>query len=171
MVTHRKHPLVLSVYPNSRGLAFVVFEGPFAPVDWGTAAARGKFKNRACLRRVSTLFGEYRPACVVLQNTLAGGTLRARRIRELNEAIVVLAETQGIAVTAYTRAEVQQHFSYLDNPTKHQIAIAIVKHIPVFERLLPPIRKPWMSEDNRMGVFDAAALAFAYFQTEAPLIS
>jgi hypothetical protein len=26
---------------------------------------------------------------------------------------------------------------------------------------LPPKRKPWMSEDYRMGIFDAVALAFA----------
>jgi len=28
---------------------------------------------------------------------------------------------------------------------------------------LPPFRKPWMSEDERMAMFDAAALAVAYF--------
>ena len=28
---------------------------------------------------------------------------------------------------------------------------------------VPPERKPWMSEDPRMGIFDAAALAWMYF--------
>jgi hypothetical protein len=101
----------------------------------------------------------------VLQNTSAGGTPRARRIRVLNEAISVLAETQGIAVSMFTRTDVRRQFSYLDVPTKHQIAVEIAKHVPAFERLLPPIRKPWMSEDNRMGIFDAAALAFSFYRT------
>jgi hypothetical protein len=164
MVAPRKYPLVLSIYPNSRGLAFVVFEGPFAPIDWGTMAARGRFKNRACLRRISALFGEFQPTSLVLQNTFTGGTPRTRRIRELNEAISVLAETQGIVLSAFTRNDVRQQFSYLDAPTKHQIAVEIAKHVPAFERLLPPIRRPWMSEDNRMGVFDAAALLFTFYR-------
>ncbi|MGY4282682.1 hypothetical protein ACVWXO_001902 [Bradyrhizobium sp. LM2.7] len=36
---------------------------------------------------------------------------------------------------------------------------AIAKRIPALMLYLPPARKPWMSEDARMGVFDAAALA------------
>jgi hypothetical protein len=41
---------------------------------------------------------------------------------------------------------------------------ARAKHIPAFERHVPPPRKPWMSEDARMGLFDAAALALIFFQ-------
>jgi hypothetical protein len=32
---------------------------------------------------------------------------------------------------------------------------------------LPPERKPWMSEDSRMAIFDAAAFAMAFFQESA----
>jgi hypothetical protein len=39
----------------------------------------------------------------------------------------------------------------------------IAKHIP-FEQHVPPPRKPWKSEDARMGLFDAAALALVFFQ-------
>jgi hypothetical protein len=40
-------------------------------------------------------------------------------------------------------------------------------HIPAFERYVPPPRKPWKSEDARMGIFDAAALALTFFKDEA----
>jgi hypothetical protein len=52
-------------------------------------------------------------------------------------------------------------------PSKYAIAEAIAKHLPAFERHLPPQRKPWMSEDSRMGIFNAAALALTFFQSTA----
>jgi hypothetical protein len=53
------------------------------------------------------------------------------------------------------------------SPTKGGIAETIAKHIPAFDRFLPPRRKLWMSEDVRMGLFDAAALAFTFFYGQA----
>jgi len=51
--------------------------------------------------------------------------------------------------------------------TKDTIAAAIAKHIPAFERFLPPPRKLWKSEDARMGIFDAAALASRFQRMES----
>jgi len=161
-----RHRLVLAIYPNARGFAFVVFEGPFAPVDWGTMVARGAAKNRQCIRRVGELFSRFQPDVVVLQDMST--TPRARRIQRLNEAIAMLGETQGIILTKRSREDVRKQFEYLHSPTKHQIAIAIARHVPAFERLLPPVRKPWMSESGRMGIFDAAALIFAFFGSSKP---
>jgi hypothetical protein len=48
---------------------------------------------------------------------------------------------------------------------KRQLAEAVAKHIPAFQRYLPRVRKPWMSEDSRMHLFDAAALALTFFQS------
>jgi hypothetical protein len=47
--------------------------------------------------------------------------------------------------------------------TKNEIAEAIARRVPALHLYVPPARKPWMSEDARMGIFDAAALAFMYF--------
>jgi hypothetical protein len=67
-------------------------------------------------------------------------------------------------VVFISRNEVDRHFAYLGRVTKDTIAAAVAKHIPAFERFLPPPRKPWKSEDARMGIFDAAALALTFFQ-------
>ena len=48
---------------------------------------------------------------------------------------------------------------------KQSLAETIARHIPAFARYLPPPRKPWMSEDSRMSLFDAAALALTFFQS------
>src|SRR6266536_5529454 len=110
--------------------------------------------------------GRCTPDVLVLQDTSERGTLRARRIRHLNEAIGTLAETQGIPVVAYSRAQVRACFAALGSPTKAGIAEAIAKHIPAFDRFLPPRRKLWMSEDARMGLFDAVAVALTLFHTQ-----
>jgi hypothetical protein len=47
--------------------------------------------------------------------------------------------------------------------TKHELAEILAKQFP--EELgsrLPPKRKAWMSEDSRMGIFDAVALALVF---------
>jgi hypothetical protein len=47
--------------------------------------------------------------------------------------------------------------------TRYEVAVAIATRVAAFERFLPPPRKLWMSEDARMGIFRAAALALTYY--------
>ena len=53
MIFRRRHDLVFAIYPQSRGFAFVLFEGWLAPVDWGVHEARGADKNTRCLARIA----------------------------------------------------------------------------------------------------------------------
>ncbi len=161
----KRHDRVLAMYPCTYGLGFVVFEAALAPVGWGVKSARGKRKNKQCLRYIHTLLKRYEPDALVLQDTSPTGTARAWRITRLNAAIAELAENSDMPVYTVSRAQVRDAFAYLGAPTKHAIAEAIAKHIPAFERYLPALRKPWMSEDARMGLFDAAALAGTFFQS------
>jgi hypothetical protein len=158
-----RHTCILSVYANARGFGFALFEGHLAPVDWGIVEVRGENRNRECVGRVSVLLGRYEPAVLVIRDI---SRRVPRRIRNLNEAIIALAETQGISIFVYSRAQVRQCFEYLGTPTKQYIAEVIAKHIPAFERYVPPVRKIWKSEDSRMGLFDAAALALTFFQKQ-----
>ena len=76
-----------------------------------------------------------------------------------------LADQRGMLVRTYSRAQVIEYFEELGAMTKHRIAETIAKHIPALNLYVPPARKPWMSEDARMGIFDAAALAWMFFQS------
>lgn len=160
-----RHGLTLSIYLNTRGFAFVVFEGHLSPFDWGIREIRGPRKCNGCLLRITQIVDRYAPDVLVVQDTSAHGTQRARWITTLNAAIAALAKDRDILVFAYSRDQVRCAFERHELPNKHSLAELIAKHIPAFERYVPPPRKPWMSEDRRMGLFDAAALGLVFFQS------
>jgi hypothetical protein len=160
-----RYNLALSIYLTTHGFAFTLFEGPLAPVDWGIVRRDGAEKNRQCLKAIRTLLQRYRPDVLVLQDTSWTGTRRPQRIATLNATIFKIAEELAISVCAFSRDRVRAAFSYVQPLTRHAIAEAIVKHIPAFEAFLPEPRKWWNSEDPRMGLFDAAALALTFFHS------
>ena len=158
-----RYDLVMAVFPNARGFAHVVFEGPLSPVDWGMSDVRGDHRNRQCLRLVSVLLARYAPDILILRDVSCILPVRRQRLPQLIEAIEALAETKGIPVAKFSREQVRQSFSHLGSPTRYAIVETIAKHIPMFEPFFPPVRKIWKNEDRRMGLFDAAALALTFF--------
>jgi hypothetical protein len=162
----RRYELVLSIYPNTRGFAFVLFQSALSPFDWGVKEMRGRRKHSRCLAKIVTLLDRYHPDILVLQDTSPNGTRRVRWVTNLNAAIAELAKGREMLVYLYSREDVRGAFGYLGAVNKQIIAEVIAKHIPAFERYVPPPRKPWMSEDARMGLFDAAALGLVFFQRE-----
>ena len=161
----QRYNSVLAIYPSVRGFGFVLFEAPMSAVDWGIREVRGRHKNQRCLIAIASLLDRFRPDVLVLQDMSVTGTRRAVRLRELNAGIEEMADEQGFAVYAYSRGQVRHAFAAHGITNKHSMAEAIAKHVPVFERYVPPPRRLWMSEDARMSLFDAAALALTFFQS------
>jgi hypothetical protein len=159
----RKHVIVMGIHLNSRGYGFALFEGPLAPIDWGVVEVRRTNKRVQLLDRVRAQFERFVPDIVVLQNTTDPRTRRTHRIRHLNEMVMELAEELCIGLVTYSRDDMRRCFDYVGPVNKDRIAAAIAKHIPELDRFVPPVRKPWMSEDARMGIFDAAALVLTFF--------
>lgn len=155
---------MLGIYPNARGFGFVLFEGTLSPLDWGVFETRGSEMNRRCLQRIAVLLNHQEPDILVLENMSEGSTRREKRIRDLNEAIAVLAETQGVRTASCSRKQVRECFGN-ESVSKQMIAETIGTRIPVFAPLVPPHRKPWKSEHARMGLFDAAALVLTFYQS------
>jgi hypothetical protein len=77
-----------------------------------------------------------------------------------------LAAANGVRVHRVSRTKVRQVFAPLGATKKHRIASVIAVRFPELAARLPPERKPWMSEDSRMTIFDAAAFALALFAGE-----
>lgn len=155
--------LVLAVHFQPRGLAFVLFAGSLLPVDWGVFDPRGANKNARCLKRIDALFALHTPDILLLQDA----SDRNKRFRVLNCGAAKRAAQHGIAIRTYSRAQIVQHFEELGatSVTKHRIAEQIAEQIPSLRLYLPWRRKPWMTEDPRMGIFEAAALGLMLFRS------
>jgi hypothetical protein len=165
MISRERRNLVLAIHLQSHGFAYVLFEDWPALVDWGVYDARGADKNARCLERIDSLLTLHTPDLLVLQDMSKTGTHRARRIRELNEEVAELADQRGVLVRTYSRAQVAEHFEEHGAVTKQRIAETIANRIPALNLYVPPARKPWMSEHARMGIFQAAALAWMFFHS------
>jgi Holliday junction resolvasome RuvABC endonuclease subunit len=159
--------LVFAVFPSTKGFGYVVFEGPRSLLDWGVKGARGGRKNAQSLQRIRELLIFYRPDVLVLEDYEGRSSRRAKRIQQLIDAITALAAAEGVATTSFSRAEIRACFSPTGSTTKRHIAEAIARKFPELEPRLPPVRKIWMSEDARMNIFDAAALAMTFLDTKS----
>jgi Holliday junction resolvasome RuvABC endonuclease subunit len=159
------HKLALAIDPTPRGFGYALFEGPQTPLDWGTTEIRSE-KNENSLERIKKLIKFYSPEILVLENCSDDQGRRCPRVKELLEQITEFARLQKISVAKYSTSRVQEVFAMNGVRTKQQVAEKICEWLPKFACYLPPDRKIWMSEDRRMGIFDAIALILTYYYLE-----
>lgn len=153
---------IIAIDPTTRGFGYVVLEGPATLIDWGVKEIRTNKKVR-CLKLITRLIDQYLPDVIVVENVSGKGSRRCPRVRELLDEILNLASEQKISMRAFSRDQIREVFSPSGAHTKHQIAKEIVRRLPELEPRLPPFRKPWMSEDSRMSIFDAMSLAMTFY--------
>src|SRR5208282_4108171 len=108
---------------------------------------------------VSRLILLYRPDGMILEDSVAKGARRRDRVQQLIYELGELAKRHKVQVRRVSRLKVRKTFASQGAMNKHQIARAIAEQFPELTSRLPPQRKPWMSEDLRMAIFDAAAFA------------
>lgn len=160
-MTPASHRRVLAVDPTSRGFGFVVIETPSRLVDWGVAHLRaGEFERS--LLRIAGLLRLYKPNTLVIEDCASGGSRRCPRVRALLDAIAGLAAESHLRCERLSPNVVRDSLGGGLHVTKYGVAKLIVASYPELRPRLPPPRKPWMSEDERMGIFDAAALALTF---------
>lgn len=157
-----KNRRVLAIDLYSNGFGFAVLEGPERLIDYGVKKVKGE-KNSACLKKIIDLIDHYQPDGIILENPTAKGSRRQRRVQELTEVILKLALSKRIKARSFSRLQIIKTCSSPGASTKHQVASRIVKQLPDLGLKLPPPRKPWMTEDERMSIFDAVALALTFF--------
>jgi Holliday junction resolvasome RuvABC endonuclease subunit len=157
-----KHSRILAIAPSTRGFGFAVLEGRETLVDWGVKTVKGD-KNVQSLAKAEKLITHYQPGVLVLEDASAKNSRRSPRIRKLCRQIIKMAANRKVSVKLFSRDRVMKTFMTDGQGTKHALAEILAKRFP--EELgsrLPPKRKPWMSEDSRMNIFDAVALALVF---------
>jgi hypothetical protein len=164
MLTSSQHTIILGISPSARGLGFAILEAPGTLIDWGVKSVSGD-KNAGAFAKVVDLISHYQPDSIAIEDTRRKSR-RATRIKKLNEQIVSIAKTSGVNIALLSRQQIRKFFFVHGVGTKHALAELLAERFS--EELasrLPPKRQPWMSEDYRMGIFEAVALCIVAFET------
>ena len=159
---YAKDRRVLAIDPSTRGFGLAVLEGPERLIDWGVKETKTD-KKRRTFKLIDELIERYRPNLIVVEDYAVKGSRRCGRVRELIHDISKLAETRKIKVRSVSRLKVKQAFAESGASNKYEIAVAIANRFPELAPRLPRYRKPWMSEDYRMSIFDAVAFGVTFF--------
>ncbi|MCU7867428.1 MAG: hypothetical protein KZQ98_02695 [Candidatus Thiodiazotropha sp. (ex Lucinoma borealis)] len=122
-------------------------------------AAQGE--QSEIVEKFEKLLAFYAPVTVVLEHS--GESQRGQKAKTLINQLATVAKKHGIAVHRYSRTAVQDVFAQFNATTKYEIAKTICTWLPALAPRMPHFRRPWMSEDYRMGIFDAIALALTHY--------
>ena len=158
-----KHIRILAIAPLSRGLGYAVMEGPDKLLACGNKAIL-RDKNAGSLAWVNRFMQFYQPEVLVLPDVNAADTRRAARIKTLHRQIVAWAGKKKVKVRLVSVTQVRAQLLDDSKATKFAVAQTLAgKFPPELGTRLPPKRRPWMSEDPRMDIFDAVGLAVAFW--------
>ncbi len=77
------------------------------------------------------------------------------------------ASVRGICVAVHSRSDVKEAFAHLGAVDRYETAQALVRLFDVLRQLLPRRRRAWETTNDRMGIFNAAAVVLTHFQRDA----
>lgn len=156
-----KYFRIAAVSLSANGFGYAVMEGN-ALVDYRNKVFLAD-KNANSLTNIDKLIVRFQPDALVLHDVNAKGTYRAPRIKELHQRVVTLAKKHRLKVTKISNTELRTLLLNDPKGTKHDMAERIAKQFPdELASRVPPKRKPWKSEDSRMDIFEALALALVF---------
>jgi Holliday junction resolvasome RuvABC endonuclease subunit len=164
---NNKYPRILAIAPSTKGFGYAVLEGHRLLVNWGVKTVTGN-KNAGAVKKVKEMIAHYNPQVLVLEDTATEGCRRSPRIKALTKRLVEVGESRTINMALFSRTQVKRVILGGGRGTKHAVAESIAEWYP--EELgfrLPPKRVDWKSEDSRMAIFDAVALALAYYRSRS----
>jgi len=157
---------VIALDVRPRRLGYVVFEGPTRLIDWGVKRFEVEVRH---VERIVRLVAVYHPSVILLRNVRKNSSRHTPAFRSVHRRIVNWANSVELPIAYVTEAAVRQTFSASAKATKERIARLIAGCFPELAWHVPPPRKLWQSESRSMPIFDAAALALAYFAKKDPM--
>lgn len=168
MTASRHKELVLGLYPFTRGVAFAAFHSPLSPVDWGLKVVRAGAKDNLSVEVTKALILRLQPDVIVLGDCSTRRSRPPSDLEKLQRRITKYARSQVIDVHIFDKADIQDCFKGVKAATRYEIAKAIASQVDALSHRLPPVPRPWDSQNQRLGLFDAAALAMTYYCQSKP---
>jgi hypothetical protein len=157
---------VLGIDPFSRGVGFAVLEGPENLIDWGLKTT-GRADSAKAIRIIERLIDRFRPDILAIEDSGASGSRRCERVRKLLDRIASRG-AKSVRVRLIGPRQLRALGPLNQVNTKYARACFLADRFPELGAFLPRFRKPWMSEEDRMGIFDALGFALAAFPTRIP---
>lgn len=148
---------LLAIDPTRQGFGYVLLESQIL-IDWGLVHAGGSVD--ASVRRLYDLIRRYKPSTLIIEDYLQRASRRSHRAREFLVTVELLVLSRKVTIARVSDHAVREAFP--ESMTKHDIALVLADRFPELRTWRPRLRKAWMSEDERMNIFDALALAEAF---------
>lgn len=153
----------VAVDVRPRSVGFVVIEDGTV-IDSGIRVCdQSQFED--CLGgRFDRILHLYRPSVVILKSSrIPGSDWKKRRVLA---AIKRGARRHTSSLKSVTPTAIRGYFLRHNARTKYQIAEIVATLMPELAWKLPRKRKPWQSEHYRMSIFDAAAIAITFLESQ-----
>ncbi len=153
---------ILSVYPNSKGYAYVLMEGPTIVIEKKMVSI-SPVDNHRILKDITDLLKNYIPDALILEDTSCKFSRKGGRGKQLLRSLSLSAKHQGIPVYSYAREDIRLVFEIWRAKSKYEIAEVIAKNIKNFEMLLYPKPKYPDSQKYLTALFDAVSLGITHY--------
>lgn len=151
---------ILGVASTTRGFAFALTEGPRRLVVWGQR--RVTLGAAKTARAIGVVLRRGRPLFVAFERQSA--EKKRHRGRLFSQLLSRSCDEHGVMLLDVDRRRVER-LSSVRRPTKWDIGHALAGLFPECARRLPPRRKAWQSEDDRIGLFMALAAAVGAWES------
>ena len=150
----RIHERILAIDLHPKRYGYAVLEAPEELLDWGVKRINGHCpRQRSLSRGLRSLMEVWSPSLVAMRQPLRAVPVRTRKLlRDLTDEVT----RYGIPVIRISQGPENLH-----HPTKDVLASSLVRQFPFLAHMLPRKRRIWESEDYRISIFVAIALALA----------
>lgn len=163
MDTHEMRIVALAIRSQRLGLALL--EDSLGLMDWRTLHYEGNFSGpvQAAKRKLASLFALYMPSVIVIQKSRLSNASNSANLESIGRFLRRESRLRAIPIISMRRKDVRDTFREIQGKSKDAIAAALTQMFPELLSKLPPRRKIWHGEHPTMPLFDAVALAVAYW--------
>lgn len=151
---------LLSIDLTAKGFGFALLDAKLGLLDWGFSSMPAT-DDQVFMTRVVARIDRGRPTAIVLENFApVKGRENALRRRDI---VMRIATDRRMGICHVSRKIVQR---VLEVSTKAEIARILAGRFPELQSRMPPERKRWTTEDERMHIFDALSFALVVIAPE-----
>ena len=156
---------MLAIFIRSQRFGFAVLDGQMSLLDWGIVfyQRNNSVRVAAATRKMVSLLTLFAPFVVVVGRARLSNVRNTSGVRSIFKSIRREASIRFIPLHVIKQADVRNAFRDFHAKSKDEVASVLVRMFPKILWKLPPKRKIWKAGHPRMPMFDAVALAVAYW--------